>query len=248
VFFLRFQDLLSWIHVVSHSSLGSKKIKYYTKDCLHTKNLTINTTLSYNIQYLLSCKICMNGELFWLLVLQVFNFWSWTQLLFITFFNVEKFQFFFILVIFCFVYDQKWRFLGGTFRVLEIRSLDGVGVGGPPKGLPRPLAPWVRKVGRSVISTSRRELGWILVLLQECYQFALWRPLAAAAAQVWTRYPLSGARTGTGSAPTGHFLFWSRYPLFQDGVLPQGIRISIPQLAEIVEFQFWCRLKRFSDV
>jgi len=40
-FFLRFQDLLSWIHVVSHSSLGSKKIKYYTKDCLHTKNLTI---------------------------------------------------------------------------------------------------------------------------------------------------------------------------------------------------------------
>jgi len=92
-FFLRFQDLLSWIHVVSHSSLGSKKIKYYTKDCLHTKNLTINTTLSYNIQYLLSCKICMNGELFWLLVLQVFNFWSWTQLLFITFFYVEKFRF-----------------------------------------------------------------------------------------------------------------------------------------------------------
>jgi len=104
----------------------------------------------------------------------------------------------------------------------------------------------LEKVGRSVISTSRRELGWILVLLQECYQFALWRPLAAA--QAWTRYPLSGARTGTGSAPTGHFLFWSRYPLFQDGVLPQGIRISIPQLAEIVEFQFWCRLKRFSDV
>jgi len=89
----------------------------------------------------------------------------------------------------------------------------------------------LEKVGRSVISTSRRELGWILVLLQECYQFALWRPLAAAAAQVWTRYPLSGARTGTGSAPTGHFLFWSRYPLFQDGVLPQGIRISIPQLS-----------------
>ena len=28
---------LSWIHVVSHSSLGRKKIKYYTKD-LHTKN------------------------------------------------------------------------------------------------------------------------------------------------------------------------------------------------------------------
>jgi hypothetical protein len=89
----------------------------------------------------------------------------------------------------------------------------------------------LEKVGRSVISTSRRELGWILVLLQECYQFALWRPLAAAAAQVWTRYQLSGARTGTGSAPTGHFLFWSRYPLFQDGVLPQGIRISIPQLS-----------------
>jgi len=158
----------------------------------------------------------------------------------------RKVSVFIVVIIFCFVYDQKWRFLGGTFRVLEIRSLDGVGVGGPPKGLPRPLAPWVRKVGRSVISTSRRELGWILVLLQECYQFALWRPLAAA--QAWTRYPLSGARTGTGSAPTGHFLFWSRYPLFQDGVLPQGIRISIPQLAEIVEFQFlmqaqkifWC--------
>lgn len=105
----------------------------------------------------------------------------------------------------------------------------------------------LEKVGRSVISTSRRELGWILVLLQECYQFALWRPLAAAA-QAWTRYPLSGARTGTGSAPTGHFLFWSRYPLFQDGVLPQGIRISIPQLSRncwvsvLMQAQkiFWC--------
>jgi len=40
------------IHVVSHSSLGSKKIQYYTR--LHAKNLTINTTLSYNIQYIVA--------------------------------------------------------------------------------------------------------------------------------------------------------------------------------------------------
>jgi len=57
------------------------------------------------------------------------------------FLSCRKVSVFFIVVIFCFVYDQKWRFLGGTFRVSEIRSLDGVGVGGPPKGLPRPLAP-----------------------------------------------------------------------------------------------------------
>ena len=74
---------------------------------------------------------------------------------------VAIYHFLIVLFILIFVvyYDQKWRvFLGGTKSK--------------------------QKVGRSVISTSRRELGWILVLLQECYQFALWRPLAAAAAQV----------------------------------------------------------------
>lgn len=101
---------VSWIHVVSHSSLGSKKIQYYTR--LHAKNLTINTTLSYNIQYIVAeihaasqalqrgfygglwCKVftflCKALLMSWLIISRlscgnsITSSRSWIQLLFIT--------------------------------------------------------------------------------------------------------------------------------------------------------------------